>query len=195
MGGADAPAGTSDTFIGDEGDDSISAGGSLGDDQLYGGAGNDTLSGANASLYGEAGNDVLQGGLGDGHHALGNDLYGGAGDDTLLGGGQLDGGDGNDWLESSIFNTAVGGAELVIVAADIFGSLSLDAAAAAIGSADQAYGAGQSAVFVVDNGQDSWLLYFQSSGTDAVVSAAELSIAGRLDGCAGIQVGDVAWGP
>ncbi|WP_374568621.1 calcium-binding protein [Ideonella sp.] len=382
-----------DTLIGGAGDDSITGGGLLGNDLVYGGTGNDTLTGSNASLYGEDGNDYLQGGQMDGHHAPGNIVSGGAGQDTLLGGGSMDGGDGDDWLESGIFVSAVGGdgndtisgiggggyydfsldagsgddvidisafskltlqagsgndkidcyymrqasldagsgddevtlsggagepyavqggsgndtiradgfggsvnggvgddwvfaaarnglaaearggqgndtltgggglatliggdghdtfvltmkevlyedmlavrdfsagtdhlevsqaslgvgngdlqvdgattidgpggfdssAELVIVAADIFGDLSLDAAAAAIGSANQGYAAGQTAVFVVDNGVDSWLLYFESSGSDAAVSAAELSIAARLNQSVGVQVGDVTW--
>lgn len=55
--------------------------------------------------------------------------------------------------------------------------------------------AGQTAAFVVDNGVDSWLLYFESSGSDALVSAAELSIAGRLRHGVDVQVGDIAWGP
>lgn len=395
IGTNDASPYVADTLIGGAGDDSLSGGGLLGNDLVYGGTGNDTLSGSNASLFGEDGNDYLEGGQMDGHHAPGNFVSGGAGRDTLLGGGGMDGGDGNDWLESNIFYSAVGGAgndtisgrggggyydfgvdagsgddvidvtsfskltlqagsgndqvdceffreasfdagagddlmtvighgdttftvqagagddtiraqglqgqveggggddwilvgaytsfageghgglgndtlagsggvdylaggkgsdtfvltakevlyesmvfvddfisgvdklsisqaglpvgngdqqvdgattidgpggfdssaELVIVAADIFGGLSLDAAAAAIGSANQAYSAGQSVVFAVDDGHDSWMLYFQSSGTDAVVSAAELSIVGRLGGGAGIQVGDVTWGP
>ncbi|WNP64822.1 calcium-binding protein [Pseudomonas aeruginosa] len=59
-----------------------------GNDQLYGYAVADTLSGGlgNDSLYGYAGNDLLQGD--EGHDIL----YGGAGDDTLVGGL------GNDYL-------------------------------------------------------------------------------------------------
>jgi hypothetical protein len=85
-------------------------------------------------------------------------------------------------------------AELVIVTADTGGGLTLDKAAAAIGSASSAYATGQTVVFMVDDGSDSWALYFQSSGADAAVSAAELSVIGRLDGCASTGVDDIVWG-
>ena len=70
----------------------------------------------------------------------------------------------------------------------------LDAAAAVIGSANQAYAPGQTVVFMVDNGSDSWALYFQSSDTDATVSAAELSIVARLTGTTSTAADDIIWG-
>jgi hypothetical protein len=84
-------------------------------------------------------------------------------------------------------------AELVVVTADIEGILTPAKAAAAIGSANQAYKAGQTVVFMVDNGVDSWALYFQSSGHDAVVSADELSVIGRLYGTPSTGVDDIIW--
>ena len=62
---------------------------SLEDDYMYGGAGDDILSGNNGNdeLYGEAGNDTLNGGTGDDLlvGGTGNDsLNGGSGDDTYL---------------------------------------------------------------------------------------------------------------
>lgn len=80
------------------------AGATEGDDQLYGGGGNDLIGGLAGSdlLYGGAGNDHLQGGAGsdrlfggDDNDTLdggeGNDvLDGGAGDDRLIGGGGID---------------------------------------------------------------------------------------------------------
>lgn len=210
------------TVLGGAGDDTIRAHGLQG--QVEGGSGDDwILVGAFTSLAGEGhggqGNDTLTGGGGLDY------LAGGKGSDTFVLTAQevlyermvfvsdftsgvdklnvsqagLPVGNGDLQVDEATTINGPGGfdssAELVIVAADIFGDLSLDVAAAAIGSANQAYSAGQSAVFAVDNGHDSWLLYFQSSGTDAVVSAAELSIVGRLNGGAGVQVGDVAWGP
>lgn len=213
---------TTFTVQGGAGDDTIRAQGLQG--QVEGGGGDDwILVGAYTSFSGEGhggqGNDTLTGvgGL--------DNLAGGKGSDTFVLTAQevlyeqmvyvndfatgvdklnvsqagLPVGNGDQQVDGATMVTGPGGfdssAELVIVAADIFGELSLDAAAAAIGSANQDYAAGETAVFVVDNGVDSWLLYFESSGSDAAVSAAELSIAGRLGGCAGIQVGDVAWGP
>src|SRR5215475_5887126 len=65
--------------------------------QLFGGAGNDTLTGGSGGdmLFGQSGNDTL---LGKG----GNDLlFGGAGNDTLIGDDSdlMEGGDGNDTAE------------------------------------------------------------------------------------------------
>jgi Ca2+-binding RTX toxin-like protein len=81
-GGADAinvsPTITTPAYLyGDEGSDSLSAGG--GDDYLYGGNGDDTL-------LGNGGHDVLLGEVGIDSH------FGGAGRDTLIGGA------GQDWL-------------------------------------------------------------------------------------------------
>ena len=64
---------------------------------MYGGEGNDSLSGngGHDELYGDAGNDTLNGGNNN------DKLYGGAGDDVLNGGNNadyLDGGAGNDQL-------------------------------------------------------------------------------------------------
>jgi Ca2+-binding RTX toxin-like protein len=75
--------------FGGAGDDLISlneANGALPRANLYGGAGNDTLTGGsgNDQLFGEAGNDTL---LGKGGVDL---LFGGAGNDTLTGGTQND---------------------------------------------------------------------------------------------------------
>jgi Ca2+-binding RTX toxin-like protein len=107
-------------------------------------------------------------------------------------------GDGDLQVEGAVTINSPGGfdagAELVIVAADIFGDLTLDKAVAAIGSANQSYAAGQSGVFMVDNGVDSWALHFTSSGADATVSASELSVIARLTGTASTGAEDVVWG-
>ena len=90
-GGDDTTAGGggNDAIFGGIGDDvlrgdnnSRSAGGSIGgDDLLFGGAGNDRIGGkgGNDSLYGESGDDILYGDAGD------DLLYGGLGDDILYG--------------------------------------------------------------------------------------------------------------
>lgn len=84
-------------------------------------------------------------------------------------------------------------AELVIVAADVVGDLTPEAAAAAIGSANSAFAGGQTAVFVLDNGVDSAAFYFQSSGNDALVSSNELSLLVTLTGSVNLSVEDVVW--
>lgn len=399
-GGQALSPGTADTLIGGEGDDDItaSAGGFEGD-LLYGGTGNDTLRGPSATLYGEDGDDLLIGGPGWGHHASGNALYGGTGNDTLQGGGYLNGGDGNDLMDtrygtsveaglgndtltgsgaagwvsyfidmgegddlvdvmgtnnllsieggaghdqltgygnnglqidggagddtirgttgpgspayllqggdgndelvgmgrsgtleggggddhlrslvfdgSFSFSSLLGGAgndtleggtgrssleggegedafvllareilpsdatwvmdfeagrdslrvsqttlpvgngdllvdgattitgpggfdagaELVILAADVLDPLTLGSVAAALGEANQAYATGQSAVFVVGNGSETWVLRFESAGNDATISAAELSLIGHLAGGVKPAAEDIAWGP
>lgn len=105
-----------DTFDADDIDEVVLVGGDLGDSltvddfdvpaRLYGGGGDDTLTGGGAvdSLFGGAGNDVFDAGDGD------DRIYGDAGDDSLVGGSgrdsirggagsdTLDGGNGNDLL-------------------------------------------------------------------------------------------------
>ena len=86
-----------DLLYGGAGNDRVSG---HGDDTMYGGDGNDQLTNildvaGNSRLDGDAGDDTLQGGIG-------NDfLIGDAGDDTLRGGegnDRLDGNDGNDLI-------------------------------------------------------------------------------------------------
>lgn len=102
--GDDKITGTSkegNDLYGGAGNDIIT--GNSGDDVLEGGTGNDTLKGlaGNDELYGGEGNDILDGGAG-------NDvLYGGDGNDNLKGGAgndYLDGGDGNDILDGGAGN-------------------------------------------------------------------------------------------
>jgi Ca2+-binding RTX toxin-like protein len=90
-----------DSLWGGVGDDYLS--GDNGNDLLYGDAGLDTLTGGADSdlLYGGAGNDSLEGSFGH------DRLFGEAGNDTLLGGfdnDYLDGGNGNDYLLGSTGN-------------------------------------------------------------------------------------------
>src|SRR5688500_12193795 len=108
------------SVFGDAGDDRIildESNGPLPKANLFGGAGNDTITGGSGAdqLFGEAGNDTLEGKGGDdqlfggdGSDVLiggaGNDqLFGGAGDDRIVwnpgdGSDVVDGGTGNDTL-------------------------------------------------------------------------------------------------
>lgn len=389
-----SPGKEADTLLGGEGDDFITKGGGFSWAYMYGGMGNDTLQQNEGAEYGEDGDDLLIGGIGQGHHASGNSLYGGTGNDTLNGGSYMDGGDGDDVIDTPIGSTLTGGlgndtitgtglvnvaetlradgggghdyvsvgssykvsitggsgndtlegsagssvtisagagddqvsafagggaaftvdggdgadsiiangyggtatggdgndtirvggrtgqvfnslggvgddtlsggaglinstggagtdtfilaakevlwqdsvtvtdfaagvdhlaiseahlpigngdqvvdgavtiagpggfdasSELVIVAQDVIGALTLEAVAAAIGDANQDYSDGQGAVFVVGNGSESWVVYFESGGQDAHVSAGELSVLAHLVNGARPQVDDVGW--
>jgi Ca2+-binding RTX toxin-like protein len=84
-------------------------------------------------------------------------------------------------------------AELVILDQQLTGNMTLEAAAAAIGNSNEAYAEGQTSTFVVSNGVESLVLYFQSSGGDAVVSSSELSILAHLSNGAQLQEQDFLW--
>lgn len=190
---------------GGEGNDQLTAsfsGSSYADIQISGDAGNDTLSASHGVVTMAGGADADTFVL-SAKEILNQDMVYTADFETgldHLGVAQstLKVGDGDLQVEGAVTTNGPGGfdagAELVIVAADIFGDLSLDKAAAAIGQANQDYEAGQSAVFMVDNGVDSWALYFTSSGADAMVSASELSVVARLNGTASTGAEDVVWG-
>jgi hypothetical protein len=94
-------------------------------------------------------------------------------------------GDGDTLVEGA---TTIGGpggfaasAELVVNTQDIAGPITAEKAAAVMGSATGAYAVGQTAIFVVGNNGDGHggktaVYGFESDGTDAVVSAAELTL-------------------
>ena len=116
QGGAATVANTSLIEVfGQAGNDTITldeSNGALPAANLFGGAGNDTITGGSGAdqLFGEAGNDILNG-------KGGNDLlFGGAGNDVLIGGDgndQLFGGAGDDriiWNPGDDSDIAEGGA-------------------------------------------------------------------------------------
>ena len=191
------------TIDGGTGHDQLSATGQLGYSlSLDGGIGNDTISawGGEVQLIGNAGSDTF---LLTGRDAGGNILWTqdfASGVDRLaVSQSTLPVGNGDLVVDNAVAISGPGGfdagAELVIVTADLADGSLLEQAAAAIGSANQAYAAGQTAVFMVDDGHTSYALYFQSSGADATVSADELSVMATLLGTPSTGVGDVAWGP
>jgi Ca2+-binding RTX toxin-like protein len=121
-------------------------------------------------------------------------------DDTLsVSQAALPVGDGDLAVEGAVTINGPGGfdasAELVLLAEDIVGPMTLDSVVAALGEANQAYATGQTSVFVVGDGTETWVLHFTSSGNDAAISAAELSLIGRLAGSVNLTPDDIAWGP
>jgi Ca2+-binding RTX toxin-like protein len=199
---------------GGDGNDVINGG--AGDDELFGEAGNDSLIGGDGNDYlnGGAGSNTVTGGAGSDRISvfegantvvlsslIGSDtvFYFGSGNDRIMvSAASLPVGDGDLALEGAMTRAAPGGfapsAELVIFTTDIAGAITADAAAAKIGSANSAYATGQTALFEVDNGADSAVYYFQSSGADALVSASELTLLATLSGTPSTVVGDYLLG-
>ena len=117
------------------------------DDQLYGGAGNDTLDGGNGDdeLHGGSGDDLLIGGNHD------DTLFGGSGDDVLQGGNHADrlyGGTGDDELYGEDYDDV------------LFGG----------GGVDRLYGGQGSDTLTGDGGSD----YLDGgSGSDSLMGGAD----------------------
>ena len=68
-------------------------------------------------------------------------------------------------------------------------------AAAAIGSASSAYGIGQKALFMVDNGAASALYLFTAADANALVSSTELTLLATLSATPSTTTGDLIFGP
>jgi Ca2+-binding RTX toxin-like protein len=171
---------------------------------LTGNSGNNVLSGLDGAdiLNGKAGADTLYGGFDADTFAF-DTVTGGA--DTVL--GFLPGadklrlydtalaiGDQDHLIDNAMVANATGAfsnaAELVIVTPNIVGAITAASAAVAIGSATEAYAAGDTRLFAVDNGTDSAAYLFQSAGADALVSAEELAPVVILQGTAQTALAD-----
>jgi Ca2+-binding RTX toxin-like protein len=214
-------AGGIDDLDGGSGADWLDGG--AGHDILYGGDGIDSLMGGEGNDYlsGGFGGDWLDGGAGADiiwcesfvftwdkapdtvalNSFIGSDRVIGfeSGIDKLMvSAASIPVGDGDLGLEGATTRAAPGGfdtsAELVIFSSNITGPIDAGSAAAAIGSANSAYSAGQTALFVVDNGADSAVFYFKSAGADALVSASELTLLATLSGTPATDVGDYLLG-
>lgn len=192
-------------IYGYDGNDDLRASGS-GSAWLEGNDGKDTLTGGAAEdvLNGGAGKDRLSGGDGDDTFKFASSIKD---PDTILDFGTLDNiavdqkrvyvGDGDRNEDGAVMIDGPGSfsatAELVIVTSDIAGALTADNAAAAIGSSSVAYATGRTAIFAVDNGVDSAVYYFESSGNDALVSATELTLMATLSGTASTTIDNYNW--
>ncbi|MHA4870659.1 Ig-like domain-containing protein [Duganella sp. PWIR1] len=180
--------------------------GNLQDNDIRGGIGNDKLDGAggNDTLTGGLGNDTLTGGTGNDTFVL----AGATGVDTItdfsnsvakgfdklaISQAALAIGNGDTVVDGGVLRAAPGGfaadAELVIFSSNS-GGITPAAAALVIGSANSGFTLGQQALFVVDNNSASYVYLFKSSGTDALVSADELTQIAILTGNPATTVGD-----
>jgi Ca2+-binding RTX toxin-like protein len=157
-------------------------------------------------LSGGGGSDTLTGGSGADIFALtsslGSDLitdFVSRTDKLRVGQTGLRVGDGDLLIEGAATISGPNGfastAELVIVTHDIAGALTTTSAATAIGRANSAYQAGDTRLFVVDNGSDSAVYLFKSANTDSVVSASELTLLATLDNTASTVATDYLFGP
>jgi Ca2+-binding RTX toxin-like protein len=156
-------------------------------------------------LDGKAGSDKLTGGAGADIFALssmlGSDVitdFAHGVDKLRLSQAAIRVGDGDTLVENAVslagpngFNTS---AELVVVTHDISGSITAASAATAIGHANSNYAAGDTRLFVVDNGDDSAVYLFKSADANSTVSASELTLLATLDNSASTTVTDYVFG-
>jgi Ca2+-binding RTX toxin-like protein len=202
-GGNDVVTGASgrgNSIDGGDGNDELAGISYQAADTLIGGTGNDNLiSGASgATLFGCTGSDtfVLSHSLQYGSDWIGD--FASMNDHIRIDQQKLPVGNGNSALDGAVSRVAPGGfaasAELVIFASDISGNITASRAAAQIGGANDAYTSGQTALFVVDNGQDSAVYYFKSAGNDALVSSSELTLLATLGGTPATNVSDYLFG-
>ena len=184
----------------------INGSGNSAANMITGNAAANTLSGSggNDTLTGGAGADLLTGGSGADVFALNSKVgsdrvsdFASGSDDLRISMATLRIGDGDTALDGAVTRAAAGGfarsAELVVFTSNV-ASLTTSNAAAAIGSATSAYAIGATALFAVDNGSDTGLYLFTSSGANATVSASELTLLATLTGTASTVVGDYAFG-
>lgn len=159
---------------------------------LAGEAGNDTLIGGSGAdrLSGGAGSDVFRIVAGGADTITDFDLVA---DHLQLGMSYFRVGDGDTRVEGALQRAASGGFgaanELVIFTQNL-ASLGSSAAPAGIGTATAVLPTGLRKVFVVDNGVNSAVYLFTSADNNAVVSAAELTLAAQLTGVTGTTGGD-----
>jgi Ca2+-binding RTX toxin-like protein len=181
-----------DRLLGEAGSNSLTGKG--GNDELQGGSGSDTLiGGAGAdSLRGERGADLFVCGDPSAADYVGD--FSRVTDKLAIAQSAYAVGDGDSAVEGAITIGGPGGfaasAELVVNTKDIGNPFSAEKAATAMGSATSAYALGQTAIFVLDDGSKTAIYGFESAGTDAVISAAELTLLCKMDARGGTVVGD-----
>ncbi len=169
--------------------------GNTANNTLRGGTGNDTLSGG-------SGNDVLLGGAGSDRATggSGNDVFSfdsKTGFDTITDFASVNDtlrfsqatlrvGDGDTTVDNAQTFFGFGGhaasAEVVVFQANVFGTIDAGAAASVIGSASSNYSTGATRLFAVDNGTQTAVYLFTSSGNNALVSASELTQIALIEG-------------
>ena len=173
--------------------------GNSADNLLTGNVGNNLLDGA-------GGADTVVGGVGadrfvvSGSQLLAADLFSdfGNGADRLeVRQDSLAIGDGDAVIDRATTLSAPGGyaaaTELLIVDTALAGDFSATAVAAAMGRAASGFSAGQTMLVTVNNHSDSALYLFRSTGTDANVSAAELTCLAVLSGHSAVRLDEVVF--
>ena len=156
-------------------------------------------------INGDAGADVMTGGGGADTFAftspLASDLildFTTGTDKISIGQTAIRVGDGDTSVEGAVIISGPNGfatsAELVMVTDDIGGNIDVSSALAAIGHANGAYNAGDTRLFVVDNGVDSAVYLFKSTNADATITANELTLVTMLDYAAYTVTADYVFG-
>jgi RTX calcium-binding nonapeptide repeat (4 copies) len=176
-------------------------------ENLLGSAYNDTLTGGSGvnDMTGAAGSDRLTGGAGADRFILnslsGSDTltdFASASDKILVSQAAIRVGDGDTTVEGAVTKGGPGGflssAELVVITANITGSITTTSAAAKIGSATSAYTVGAKSLFMVDNGTASALYLFTAATADAGVSSSELLLLATLSATAASVTTDLLFG-
>jgi Ca2+-binding RTX toxin-like protein len=170
-----------DTLTGNAGNDKLLGGD--GDDQLTGGDGADTLTGGTGAdtfvLSSKVGVDTVTDFVSSTDKLALNQSLFGIGDDLAINNAGVQAGPGG-------FNAD---AELVILTQNV-ATLNATTAAAAIGSANGAYAAGDKVLFALHSGSNTTLYLFTSNGADATVSAGELTQLATLTGTASTATAD-----
>jgi Ca2+-binding RTX toxin-like protein len=150
------------------------------------GANRITGNGASNVITGAAGKDTLIGGAGNDFFVLTSKVgvdqltdYSSVSDTIRIKQSSVRIGDGDTVVDGGVVRAFGGGfatsAELVVIQANLFGAITTASAAAVIGTAASNYATGATRLFVVDNGAQTGVFLFTSSGTNAVVSATELT--------------------
>jgi Ca2+-binding RTX toxin-like protein len=184
--------------------DNVITGGDVGPNLLSGEGGDDTLNGGTNSdvLVGGSGNDLLNGGLGDDFFIF-NSLVG---MDTVQ-----DFGTGADKLSIDMSDIAIGNANTtidngvtisgaalwngdneIVVVTDDLNSLSAADVASYMSAASDGSTAGDTVIFVVNDGTDSAIYRYTSTG-GSTVSTSDLHQLALIEGTDALALGDFAF--
>jgi Ca2+-binding RTX toxin-like protein len=172
--------------------------GGSGNDSLNGGAGNDTLTGGAGAdrVTGGSGSDLFVFDSKSGFDTVVD--FSSASDTLRFSQLAIKIGDGDTAVEGGTTRASSGGfsksAEVVVFTQNLFGTIDAAGAAAIIGSATSSYATGETRLFAVDNGTQTAVFQFTSSGSNALVSASELAQIALIQGTM-TSLADYTFGP